>query len=116
MQRSYLGQADRAQKAALSQGNKIADLSKKIAAIAHDQSRYGKDLDRALKPKVRPNSALPTRLGRTGSPPNGSSAKTGGPRRDAAGKSDKPKNRAGTKSGSVLRRPDARTKQPPLRW
>lgn len=49
MQRSYLGQADRAQKAALSQGNKIADLSKKFAAIAHDQSRYGKDLDRALK-------------------------------------------------------------------
>lgn len=49
MQRSYLRQAETAHKAALSESGKLADLSKKLADVARDESRYNSDLNAAWK-------------------------------------------------------------------
>jgi hypothetical protein len=49
MQRSYLRQAESAEKTALSEGGKIADLSKQLAAVARDEGQKNKDLTAALK-------------------------------------------------------------------
>lgn len=48
-QRSYLRQAETAQKAALTESTKIAELAKKIADVARDEGRYNKELTAALK-------------------------------------------------------------------
>lgn len=49
MCRSYRRQADNAQQAALAEGSKIADLNKKVAALAKDEGTQQKALGDALK-------------------------------------------------------------------
>jgi hypothetical protein len=49
IRRSYLRQADSALKAALSEGDKIADLSKKLAALGKDDGTQQKALGDAIK-------------------------------------------------------------------
>jgi hypothetical protein len=49
LRRSYLRQAESAQNAALSEGRKIADLSKKLAGLARDDGAQQKALGDALK-------------------------------------------------------------------
>lgn len=48
-QRMYLRQAESADKAALAEGKKIADLSKKLADVAKDEGQKNKELTAALK-------------------------------------------------------------------
>jgi hypothetical protein len=48
-QQSYLRQAEAAQKSALSEGAKIATLSKSLSSVASDEARQNRDLTSALK-------------------------------------------------------------------
>jgi hypothetical protein len=48
-QRMYLRQAESAQKAALAEGKKIADLSQKLASVAKEEGQRNKELATAIK-------------------------------------------------------------------